>query len=195
MLFTYGIISSEDMRSDFGGADYGDMPDPDSDLERETERSELAFDQKIERKKVGIDHKKGINDEDYEEQANFNTYQAFQMNRRGGTSQNWLNNVKNGAPSAWKPSKGDGNPPAAWLDLEYVYGFRSFDVRNNLKFTTNGDLVYHQAAVGIALDTMKNQQKFFLEHTDDITCIDVYENLIATGQVGTEPQICLWEIG
>jgi hypothetical protein len=35
MLFTFGIISTEDMRIDFGGADYGEMPDPDSDLEKE----------------------------------------------------------------------------------------------------------------------------------------------------------------
>lgn len=33
MLFSYGLISSEDLRVDFGGGDMGDMPDPDSDLE------------------------------------------------------------------------------------------------------------------------------------------------------------------
>ena len=35
MLFSYGIISSEDMRIDFGAADFGEMPEPDSDLEKE----------------------------------------------------------------------------------------------------------------------------------------------------------------
>lgn len=117
------------------------------------------------------------------------------MNKRGGSNQNWLNAVKNGAPSNWKPGKGDCNPPAAWLDLEYIYGYRCFDSRNNIKFNNNGDLIYFTAAVGISLDTVKNQQKFFFEHTDDITCIDIYENLIATGQVGSEPLICLWEVG
>lgn len=34
-----------------------------------------------------------------------------------------------------------------------------------------------------------------MEHTDDVTCIDVHESLIVTGQVGTDPLICLWEIG
>lgn len=38
MLFSYGIISFEDMRYDFGGGDSGDMPDPDSDLENEVYR-------------------------------------------------------------------------------------------------------------------------------------------------------------
>lgn len=63
MLFSYGIISSEDMRPDFGAGDFGDMPEPDSDLERETYRDMLAFDSKTEKKKVGIDHKLGVEDE------------------------------------------------------------------------------------------------------------------------------------
>lgn len=67
--------------------------------------------------------------------------------------------------------------------MDYIYGFRSFDSRNNVKFTATGELVYPTAAVGVVLDPTlgKNQQKFFLEHTDDITCLDVFEKLIATG--------------
>jgi hypothetical protein len=38
MLFSYGIISAEDMRIDFGGAEIGELPEPDSDLEREVNR-------------------------------------------------------------------------------------------------------------------------------------------------------------
>ena len=34
-----------------------------------------------------------------------------------------------------------------------------------------------------------------MEHTDDVTCIDVFDNLIVTGQVGIDPLICIWEIG
>lgn len=65
-----------------------------------------------------------------------------------------------------------------------MYGFRSFDTRNNLKyFSTNSsdELVYHHGAIGICLDPMKNTQRFFLEHTDDITCLDVSDNYAVTG--------------
>jgi len=60
--------------------------------------------------------------------------------------------VKNGAPSNWKPGKGDVNPPATWLELDYVYGFRSFDTRNNIKVLSSGEIGYFTAAVGIILD-------------------------------------------
>jgi hypothetical protein len=64
--------------------------------------------------------------------------------------------VKNGAPSNWKPGKGDAYPPTASLELDYIYGFRCFDSRNNIKFTINNELVYPTAAVGVVLDTVKN---------------------------------------
>jgi hypothetical protein len=40
MLYSYGIISIEDMRTDYGGTDFnnGEMPEPDSDLESENNR-------------------------------------------------------------------------------------------------------------------------------------------------------------
>lgn len=46
----------------------------------------------------------------------------------------WKNQVKNGYPSSWKPGKGDINPPSTFMELDYIYGFRSFDTRNNIKF-------------------------------------------------------------
>lgn len=42
------------------------------------------------------------------------------------------------------------------LDLEYVYGYRSHDTRNNLKYGANNEILYHTAAVGINLDSKTN---------------------------------------
>lgn len=64
-------------------------------------------------------------------------------------------------------------PPNQTLELSYVFGYRSFDCRNNVRFDSKGRIVYHQAAIGIVLDHEKNDQSFLIEHNDDITCLDV----------------------
>lgn len=81
--------------------------------------------------------------------------------------------VKASQPSDYKPKRGEGDQPNCSLELEYIHGYRCHDCRNNLKAGPNGELVYHTAAVGIVLDVESNRQKFFMEHTDDILCLDV----------------------
>jgi WD40 repeat protein len=59
------------------------------------------------------------------------------------------------------------------------------------------------AAVGIVLDTAANTQRFFgagstkdaRGHSDDITalCIHPDRTLVATGEVGKNPKICVWD--
>jgi microtubule-associated protein-like 6 len=51
---------------------------------------------------------------------------------------------------------GEDNPPNANLELEFVYGIRCHDTRNNLKFAQqNNKIVYHAAGVGIVYDYVK----------------------------------------
>jgi len=59
-------------------------------------------------------------------------------------------------PDSYKQHHGDAEPPESVLDLEYVYGYRSFDTRNNLRYTADGLIVYHTAAVGVLLDKENN---------------------------------------
>ena len=61
--------------------------------------------------------------------------------------------MKNILPNDYKPSKGESNPPSASLEIDYVHGYRSFDTRNNIGYTINGDLIYHTAAIGIVFNT------------------------------------------
>jgi hypothetical protein len=67
--------------------------------------------------------------------------------------------------------------------LEHVYGYRCHDVRNNLRYTANGQLVYFAAAVGVVLNPQTNTQKFVIEHNDDIHSIALHPNgkYVATG--------------
>ena len=68
----------------------------------------------------------------------------------------WKGVVDNSVPDGFRPSKRDGVAPDATLDLEYVYGFRSHDCRNNLRYTANGKLAYNTAGVAVVMDTRNN---------------------------------------
>ncbi len=95
----------------------------------------------------------------------------------------WIGVIKNSVPTGYKPSRRDGAAPDASIDLEYVYGYRCHDVRNNLRYAADGKLVYHSAGVGIVLDTYKNTQQFYMSHNDDIHCLalDPTGTIVATG--------------
>ena len=86
-------------------------------------------------------------------------------------------------PSGYKPSKNDGACPDATLDLDYVYGYRCHDSRNNLRYNQAGKVVYHTAGVGVVLDPVTNKQEHFMSHNDDIRCMAIAPDgkTIATG--------------
>jgi WD40 repeat protein len=106
------------------------------------------------------------------------------------------------APSHWEHTaeatcRSSLEKPSAHLKLEHIYGrTMSQDV-----FVTRDDLVvYFAAGVGIVYDPEKHEQKFFREHTDDITCMCIHrahrkalgsehnmaeQEFIATGQCAT----------
>ena len=74
-------------------------------------------------------------------------------------------------------------PPTSNLDIQYVYGYRCYDARDNLKYNANGEAVYHTAGVGIVLNKVKNTMRVTTAHNNDITCLDLNlnKNLVATG--------------
>ncbi|KAI8515105.1 Echinoderm microtubule-associated protein-like 5, partial [Branchiostoma belcheri] len=73
--------------------------------------------------------------------------------------------------------------------------YRAQDCRNNLHYTRNGEVVYHVAAVGIVYERDSHSQRFYLQHTDDILCLAKHptDDIFATGQVGKDPTIHVWE--
>lgn len=58
--------------------------------------------------------------------------------------------------------------PESQLRLEWVYGYRGHQCRNNLFYTKEDELVYFVAGVGVVLNLQERRQKFFLGHNDDI---------------------------
>ena len=71
-------------------------------------------------------------------------------------------------PAVTSPNMGDKSAPKSQLRLEWVYGYRGHQCRNNLYYTASKELVFFVAGVGIVYNVRENRQRFFLEHDDDI---------------------------
>jgi microtubule-associated protein-like 6 len=99
------------------------------------------------------------------------------------------------SPTGYKKPPGQDEAPLKHLELEFVYGYRSRDVRNNLFYTRDGSIVYCIAALGVVYDPKSHTQKFFTGHDDDVMCVAYHagRNLVATGQVGKKPKLCVWD--
>ena len=67
-----------------------------------------------------------------------------------------------------QPIMTDKTAPEARLVLEWVYGYRGHQCRNNLYYTASGAVVYFVAGVGVVYDTDNKKQRFYLGHSDDI---------------------------
>uniref|UniRef100_A0A8C8RE05 EMAP like 6 n=1 Tax=Pelusios castaneus TaxID=367368 RepID=A0A8C8RE05_9SAUR len=89
----------------------------------------------------------------------------------------------------------DRTAPRCQLRLEWVYGYRGHQCRNNLYYTAGKEVVYFVAGVGVIYNTREHSQKFFLGHNDDIISLAIHpdKTLVATGQVGKDPYICIWD--
>jgi microtubule-associated protein-like 6 len=119
-------------------------------------------------------------------------------------------------------------PPAIGLKLNHVYGSSQKYVRQTARYNCHGNILYTAGTMGVELDPVTRQQKFFRNsHTDAILSMDIFhasgtvtlqpvfsrdrrtkqaehssaefyvyegsETLVATGEAGTAPRICVWE--
>ncbi|XP_062320153.1 echinoderm microtubule-associated protein-like 6 isoform X2 [Osmerus eperlanus] len=89
----------------------------------------------------------------------------------------------------------DRTAPRCQLRLEWIYGYRGHQCRNNLYYTAGKEVVYFVAGVGVVYNTREHTQKFYLGHNDDIISLALHpeRSLVATGQVGKEPYVCVWD--
>ncbi|KAM7375781.1 hypothetical protein PAMP_005553 [Pampus punctatissimus] len=67
----------------------------------------------------------------------------------------------------------DRTAPSCHLRLEWVYGYRGHQCRNNLYYTAAKEIVYFVAGVGVVYNTREHKQKFYLGHNDDIIRVSV----------------------
>lgn len=62
----------------------------------------------------------------------------------------------------------DRSAPSCHLRLEWVYGYRGHQCRNNLYYTAAKEIVYFVAGVCVVYSPREHRQKFYLGHQDDI---------------------------
>uniref|UniRef100_A0A8D3BHN0 EMAP like 6 n=1 Tax=Scophthalmus maximus TaxID=52904 RepID=A0A8D3BHN0_SCOMX len=89
----------------------------------------------------------------------------------------------------------DRSAPGCRLRLDWVYGYRGHQCRNNLFYTAGKEVVYFVAGVGVVYNTREHSQRFYLGHNDDIISLALHpeRSLVATGQVGKDPYVCVWD--
>ncbi|XP_038164227.1 echinoderm microtubule-associated protein-like 6 isoform X3 [Cyprinodon tularosa] len=89
----------------------------------------------------------------------------------------------------------DRTAPGCRLRLDWVYGYRGHQCRNNLFYTAGKEVVYFVAGVGVVYNTREHSQRFYLGHNDDIISLALHpeRSLVATGQVGKDPYVCVWD--
>jgi len=63
--------------------------------------------------------------------------------------------------------------PSQQLVLDWVYGIRGSDVSKNLWILTTGELVYFVATTVVIYNRLKETQRHYRGHTEDITCMDI----------------------
>ena len=94
-----------------------------------------------------------------------------------GASKPWLGELKHSSPNI-QITKNMGNPPKENINrLKYVFGYRAFDSRMNIKYTKDENkIVYTTAALGIVLDKKTNKQRYFTNHEEDIVSLCIHPN-------------------
>lgn len=93
-----------------------------------------------------------------------------------------------------KPSINSHLPPKVKLEPMYAFGFRAKDSRDNLKYIDKHEIVYPTASLVVIHDSSTNNQRFFMEHSVDVTCISVkpLDRLVASGDMASPPIIHIW---
>lgn len=85
--------------------------------------------------------------------------------------------------------------PDVGVHLHHVYGFETKTVRHNLFYTVKGEVIYTSGCYGLVWDSQTNSQRIYKFHTNPITAFacTVDGSLVATGDLGQEALVSIWE--
>jgi WD40 repeat protein/Ca2+-binding EF-hand superfamily protein len=87
--------------------------------------------------------------------------------------------------------------PQEKLELEWVHGYRSHDCRSNVLYAISNNIVTHIGKLAIVMNKDGGGlQRFMRRHSDDIIALAInpQQNLVATAEIGSVPQIVVWDV-
>ena len=126
---------------------------------------------------------------DLEEEGNYFKEEEIPEGTEFGASKPWIGQLKASSPNI-QETRDMGKPPKENISrLKYVFGYRAFDSRMNIKYTKDENkIVYTTAALGIVLDKKTNKQRYFTNHEEDIVSLCIHPNkyIVATGQMAAK---------
>lgn len=98
-------------------------------------------------------------------------------------------------PTAYRSYVDDPSSPDLVVEPVQVHGFNAFGSRNKLKISNNSDLVTISGASAWVTNkkVAQHQQKIFQNHKQAISCIANNESFFATGEMGPDPVIHVWD--
>jgi hypothetical protein len=96
-------------------------------------------------------------------------------------------------PLVFKDFRPDTAYPGFAVEPIHVYGFRGFDMRNTIRIDSVGDLVSIAGTTAWVLDPKTNKQAVYYQHLKEVGCLAIFENYVATGEIGPEPSIHIWQ--
>ena len=96
--------------------------------------------------------------------------------------------------------------PTQNVKLDWVYGYNGHSAKQNIYYSAKGELVYPAGALCVVHDLSNKTQAFFAGHADLVLSLKVFREdqliniednknrcLVASGDCGVRPSICVWD--
>ena len=87
------------------------------------------------------------------------------------------------------------NEPDDSLVLEWIHGYRGSDCRSNLRYGSDGSVLYHIGTTAVKMLIKDHEQIFYQDAKDEIVCLTVHPSrpICAVGQMGKVPFIHIFD--
>lgn len=175
LLKSFNLLSSDDLREVMDNEK--DQVECDSDIDLEISTKTLY-------------EKDGLEIETISQDPGFKAAKKREINIDLAKRRIW---DKSARPVRYVEDLNSDKLPNLEMDIENIYGIRCSDMRQTLKISPNGELIFFSGKAAIVLDRKTNTQKIFQEHLQQISCMAICDSLIASSEFGADPSIHIWD--